>query len=71
MALFGVVMFFGGRFLGPWFCRRAKRFCKRNIQAAEMACLYNEEEAPRIFRLLGVVNIIQGLFIFMIGILLK
>jgi len=67
IGLTGVIMWVFGEILGPKFCKLGKRIIKGTQYEKEFESLYDEREAPKIFRFLGKVNIAQGLFIVFVG----
>ena len=76
----GIIMIVFRKSLSHVFCRLGKRvfdsapeIMKANpiINQNEINKIYNEEKAPYAFLVLGIINIIQGPFIFLIGYLIK
>jgi hypothetical protein len=59
----GLVMTVFARPLGVAFCRIGKLAWKGNrigVPSDEVDRLYDDSKAPKVFRLLGIVNLVQG-----------
>ena len=72
--IIGIVMTVYRQNIGVFFCKMGKQAFEKNSKVSffskkEINSMYDESRAPRIFGILGVVNIFQGLFFILVGLI--
>lgn len=70
--IIGVLMTLYNQIIGMYFCKFGKKAWEKKpifFSEKEIKSVYNEEKAPSIIKLLGIINVIQGFFFIIIGIL--